>query len=1119
MNGKRNSWRRRVLSLLLSAALLPAMGLASAAAAGENQAVVTELAAPDVVDHRFNGHQVTRRDQFDIAGMAEDWSLKLSNTRAAVITAGRTAGTGLNYQNNEMGDAWYLRVKISFPGNGTAGLALGDSGALRLELAYHEGTAVPTLKQWDTALAVLPELNLGAERTIRVLLDNSRPEGLRLYFYDGAENFLGGYAVTGLKDETASLLTGVHQIGFFSELAGVIFEELCVNDLIYQYEATPDAALAKVERWAKAQIEGSRHTVTDQGEYTGITIYTPDGLATYNALWTRDYTYMIEYAPEYVPVDNMIACNEYLLAHARAEDGWIPDRVYADGTVGYSAGDLNTPAGKANLDNCAFIVIAVDRAMGKLREEGREEEAEAFFKKWEAAMARGLAAVPRDGEGSGLIYNDPTQPHSPYGFTDCICKTGLLMKESLLLWRAYGIMEKWQTAYGLNADTASVNRQLIEENLVDTFWDEENGMLHAATQDCDQIDVWGSCYAVSIGFPLTAAQKEAIADYLAENYEGLVQCGQIRHTAPGTYWDRLLSGVDRDTYQNGGYWGTPTGWFIQAIQEKYPALAAVTLQDVISYYDQTDDMSMIRECINGSYYKLPQYVTSATNIVPVARDMLTMSPDLTEVTVEGDQEAKVGAAKRYTAVLTPANVKVVSYAWTVNGQAAGSQAVLDYRFEEAGTYEIAVTVTDLNGNQKEAGTAVHVTERGYTQPTVTISPIYGSQGSQVTATYVITEDSCLTNADLTISYDSSRLEPVLTEDSLSPVATAGAGWDGVLASAKGEEGTIKVTLAAAQPFMAAGSLFSVSFRLRQTVSPANSLYAEPAFQMAMAHFDDGIDGMMLAVELARKEAKDTGSTSGGVVRHTLTIHYLEQDSGKPVAPAYQIRLVKGSAYHVGDRLDLKLPGYRYISHTGNATGVINGDMTINVYFAAGEEKQYSDVAPTAWYYDAVRAVTEQGIMSGVGEDRFAPMDTLDRAMMVQILYNLEDRPESAAAAFSDVSAQEWFAPAVGWAVAEELAKGYDDGTFGPRDRCTREQVVAFLYRYAQKKGLVQGGETSVKTFVDAEEISPWAREAMNWAVNNGLIQGKESGRVDPQGQATRAEVASVMQRLIQQMVR
>ena len=363
--------------------------------------------------------------------------------------------------------------------------------------------------------------------------------------------------------------------------------------------------VADLGRMSKEELNGAI-IMSD----TGVPMYTPDGIGSYKALWVRDFTYMMEYAGDLMPKESVKSCIEYLLSHTDT-NGWIPDRVAANGYTDYAAGDGSF--GKPNLDNAAFIVIAVDNYLNGLK----PKEAKAFFSKWESHLERGLTVLPKDKKG--LIYNDPKDPHSPYGFTDTIGKTGDVLMESLLLWQAYGVMEKLSKKYGYSFDDYVSNRKLIEKNLLDTF-SHESGMLLAATVDCRQIDVWGSAYAVYIDFPMVRSQKEGISKWLIKNYTGIVQDGQIRHLPAGEYWDRiLLPGADpQGAYQNGAYWATATGWVAVAINIVNPHLAQQTILDAYNYFKTKG----IYECVNGDYTKVKRYVVSITNVYGAAKNML-----------------------------------------------------------------------------------------------------------------------------------------------------------------------------------------------------------------------------------------------------------------------------------------------------------------------------------------------------------------------------------------------------------------------------------------------------------------------------------------------------------------
>lgn len=175
---------------------------------------------------------------------------------------------------------------------------------------------------------------------------------------------------------------------------------------------------------------------------------------------------------------------------------------------------------------------------------------------------------------------------------------------------------------------------------------------------------------------------------------------------------------------------------------------------------------------------------------------------------------------------------------------------------------------------------------------------------------------------------------------------------------------------------------------------------------------------------------------------------------------------------------------------------------------------FTDVDTAKWYHLSVDYVLTHKIMNGVSSRAFAPNANLTRGMLVQILYNLEGKPKGTAANFPDVQADAWYAEAVGWAAANKVVTGYADGTFRPNAAVTREQAAAILYRYAQSKGIdVSVGEnTNILSYVDVQQASEYAIPALQWAVGAGVLNGKNGGRLAPTGTATRAEIAAIMQR-------
>ncbi len=173
------------------------------------------------------------------------------------------------------------------------------------------------------------------------------------------------------------------------------------------------------------------------------------------------------------------------------------------------------------------------------------------------------------------------------------------------------------------------------------------------------------------------------------------------------------------------------------------------------------------------------------------------------------------------------------------------------------------------------------------------------------------------------------------------------------------------------------------------------------------------------------------------------------------------------------------------------------------------ELPFTDVSESSWYYNAVKFTYEQGLMAGTGETTFSPDTATTRGMIAAILYRLEGKPEiSTSAPFTDIDPREYYSEAIAWAAEQGIVAGYDETHFGPDDSITREQLVSMLYRYAGSP------ETngSLEKFTDSAGASRYARSALCWAVETGILSGKVNGVLDPRGKATRAEVASVLER-------
>ena len=175
---------------------------------------------------------------------------------------------------------------------------------------------------------------------------------------------------------------------------------------------------------------------------------------------------------------------------------------------------------------------------------------------------------------------------------------------------------------------------------------------------------------------------------------------------------------------------------------------------------------------------------------------------------------------------------------------------------------------------------------------------------------------------------------------------------------------------------------------------------------------------------------------------------------------------------------------------------------------------FIDIAPDAWYKDAIQYACDQGLMTGVSATEFDPEATTTRAMIVSILARLEGVTTAQAAGFADVDDNDWYATAVNWAAASGITSGTGDGNFSPNTAITREQLAAILMNYAQYKGQDTSARATLDTYNDATAISSWANDVMSWAVAEGLLTGVTADTLQPQGAATRAQVAAILQRFL-----
>lgn len=273
------------------------------------------------------------------------------------------------------------------------------------------------------------------------------------------------------------------------------------------------------------------------------------------------------------------------------------------------------------------------------------------------------------------------------------------------------------------------------------------------------------------------------------------------------------------------------------------------------------------------------------------------------------------------------------------------------------------------------------------------------------------------------------------------------------------------------------------------------------------------DGTVTTTALTKDGVKSvTVTTSEGKTTSTVTL----PGSGsatvtipvKNAGPGTVVYLVKD------DGTKELVPGTKFAEDSVSVR--LSGSAKLEV---AENGKTFADVPGGHWAQDAVQFVTARALFQGTGADAFSPSTPMSRAMLVTVLHRLAGVPTAEGVSFPDVEQDSWYTKAVAWANKEGIVLGTGDG-FSPDVSITRESLAAILYRYAQKQGLDMSAEgTAVADFADSSAISPWAAEAMGWAVANGILTGKTGNLLDPAGTASRAEVAMMLMRFVQNTVK
>ena len=244
---------------------------------------------------------------------------------------------------------------------------------------------------------------------------------------------------------------------------------------------------------------------------------------------------------------------------------------------------------------------------------------------------------------------------------------------------------------------------------------------------------------------------------------------------------------------------------------------------------------------------------------------------------------------------------------------------------------------------------------------------------------------------------------------------------------------------------------------------------------------------------------DSGATS--------TLVTAVSGNGEPVS-------INGQALSTGGSATVAIPNS---GKTDIVVGIGAKTYTLTILRNSGTgANPFTDVSEKDWFYGDVMFAYENGLMIGTGNAQFRPHGTATRGMMATILWRMAGSPAPKGnSSFTDVEAGTWYTDAIAWTAENGIFLGYGNNKVGPNDSITREQLAAIFFRYADYKGCDMNAKGELDKFRDAGKVSDYARAAMQWAVGSGLIQGKPDGVLDPQGTATRAEIAAMLHRFLE----
>ncbi len=296
-------------------------------------------------------------------------------------------------------------------------------------------------------------------------------------------------------------------------------------------------------------------------------------------------------------------------------------------------------------------------------------------------------------------------------------------------------------------------------------------------------------------------------------------------------------------------------------------------------------------------------------------------------------------------------------------------------------------------------------------------------------------------------------------------------------------------------------------------------------QSADSDFTEAVTRLTQAIAKFKKTDSSDGDygggTGGGGSARQYNVYVSETENGTVkvsqnsvyIGNSVTITATPDDGYAVADMLINGKSVGRIAVYTINS---VNEDIEVKVIFEKKTELPFVDVLKSDWFFENVKYAYENGLMKGISDTEFAPSGEVTRAMFVTVLHRLENEPQADVSAFTDIKTGEYYEQAVAWANANGIVKGISEELFAPDKPITREQIAAMMFRFAKYKNydVSVSENTNILSYDDATSISEYAIPAVQYAVGSGLMMGKSEETFNPADNATRAEIAAILQRFI-----